>query len=184
MKNCLEQHALNEFIAAGWMDKSGAYLPDEDDGGNMQEMICKDILEILNTLVRQDNSGFSITYLMCRLEKLVKFEPLSPLKGTDDEWIKIYSVDDEYGNGENLWQNKRCNRVFKNDSHAWDIEGKTFVDENGVYWQNDKSQVDITFPYTPTTEIIKVNSVDDVYADDEERHEYNSNMKRINKEEK
>lgn len=153
MISAFEQHALNEFKAAGWMDEFGVYLADED-GKEMQEEICKNALQILNILAEQGHSGFSIGYLMNMLKKLVRFEPLTPLKGTDNEWFKLSG---EGPNDEqNCWQNKRCSRVFKDNTHAWDIDGKVFRYPNGTCYTSGESKVEITFPYTPKTEYIDV----------------------------
>lgn len=81
------------------------------------------------------------------LEKLIAHEPLTPLTGKRNECVKI-SVD--------LWQNKRCGRVFKDKDHAWDIDGKVFIRPDGVSYTSRKSRVTVTFPYTPTTKYVKV----------------------------
>jgi len=63
------------------------------------------------------------------------------------------------GRGDKLYQNKRCGRVFKDESGAYDIDGKVFyewyTDENGEkfksHYTSRDSRVPVTFPYRPTT---------------------------------
>ena len=52
----LESHALAEFKAAGWMDNNGKYYDE------MQESICKNLLELLSMFSAQGHSGFSANY--------------------------------------------------------------------------------------------------------------------------
>jgi hypothetical protein len=74
----------------------------------------------------------------------MRFEPLTPLTGEDNEWNQIK---------DNLYQNRRSPRVFKEDGQAYDIDGIVFRDPDGCYVTNKDSRVNITFPYTPVTEI-------------------------------
>jgi hypothetical protein len=49
--------------------------------------------------------------------------------------------------------------VFKNgidNSCAYDIDGKIFIEPDGCAFTNRKSHVRITFPYTPKTKYIDV----------------------------
>ena len=154
----LESHALAEFRAAGWMDENGKYSDD------IQESICKDMLELLSVFSSQGHSGFSANYLMNCFEKLARFEPIVPLTGEDWEWNDT----GDYGYGDRIYQNKRCSRVFKQedrfDGQAYDVGGKVFIehgyDDNGeettYSYTNGDSAVPITFPYTPKTEYIDV----------------------------
>ena len=154
----LESHALAEFRAAGWMDENGKYSDD------IQESICKDMLELLSVFSSQGHSGFSASYLLNCFEKLARFEPIVPLTGEDWEWSDVSHM----SGGEKAYQNKRCSRVFKQedrfDGQAYDIQGKVFIehgyDDNGeettYSYTNGDSAVPITFPYTPKTEYIDV----------------------------
>ena len=73
----LESHALSEFRAAGWMNENGKYSDD------MQESICKNMLELLSVFSGQGHSGFSASYLLECFEKLARYEPIVPLTGED-----------------------------------------------------------------------------------------------------
>ena len=75
----------------------------EHDEDGMQDMMDNNIIEILERFEEQGHSGFSAGYLIACLERLLRFLPLTPLTGEEDEWNEI---------GEGKYQNKRC-RVVK-----------------------------------------------------------------------
>ena len=136
-------HAERELDIIGMKD-------DEDMNGMMR----KHILHMIDEFALEGHSGFSASYAIQCLEKLLRFEPLSPLMGTDDEWINVAEH-----NGSPMWQNNRCSRIFKDESGAYDIDGKVFWDwhtgeDGGKYkshFTSRDSRVYITFPYVPTT---------------------------------
>jgi len=125
-----------------------------EDGDEYNAMGRNAILELVEKFAEQGHSGFSASYVTNCLEKLLRWEPLSPLTGEDSEWT-LLEYDDE-----TRYQNKRCSRVFKDfDGRAYDIEGKVFWDwytnEDGEksksYFACKESRVYIDFPYVPTT---------------------------------
>lgn len=121
---------------------------EDKEDKEMQEMISKDMLQVVEIFSQQGHSGFSANYAINLINKLLRFEPISPLTGVDNEWIKLdYNDDTKY-------QNKRCSRVFKDaDGKAYDIEGKIFSDDGGKSWYTSKdSRVYIKFPYIPKSE--------------------------------
>ena len=149
----LHNHALAEFRSAGWLDDNG--YTDE-----MQGMICEHVLELLKVFADEGHSGSTAPYTVNLFKKLAMFEPIAPLTGKDDEWIKHdYGVEPSY-------QNKRRSSVFKDaNGEAYDIDGKVFwewckrpldEDEEGYpgekifksYYTCRESRVPVTFPYT------------------------------------
>lgn len=72
------------------------------DGDEMQDTINKNIIDIVELFASQGHSGFTAGYAMSILERLLRFKPLTPLTGEDDEWI---DVSDEMGR--RCFQNKR-----------------------------------------------------------------------------
>lgn len=123
---------------------------EDEDGKEMQKMINQDILEIVEVFSNQGHSGFSASYAIGTIKKLLSYEPITPLTGNDEEWNKLdYNDDVKY-------QNKRCSRIFKDaKGQAYDSEGKIFSDDGGKSWYQSKdSRVYIEFPYTPHTEKI------------------------------
>lgn len=133
----LREHAEVELKAAGFDSKDSIY----------EGMLYDSVLEIVDTVADQGHSGMSASILISILEKILRYEPLVPLSGEDDEWNE---VDD------GLYQNKRCSRVFKDEDGAYDIEGKVFIEPNGSAYTSFESRVPVVFPYTPKTEYISV----------------------------
>lgn len=149
----LEFHARNEFRAAGWVDENGKFKDE------MQEMICNHVLKLLEVFSEEGHSGSSAPYAINLFSTLAKFEPLVPLTGEDWEWHDV----SEYSSRDNgpVYQNKRCSRVFKDNTGAYDIYGIVFWEwytdpETGEksksYFTGRGSHVYVTFPYTPKIE--------------------------------
>lgn len=115
-------------------------IPKDSDG--MQEHINADILSIIKTFSEQGHSGFSANYALNVLERLLRFKPISPLTGEDDEWVDT---------GHGIKRNKRCSSVFKNaDGTAHDIDGIAVSDNGGITWfSSGRFRKEITFPYLP-----------------------------------
>ena len=125
------------------LEMAGLFDSDSDYGGD----IGKTVMELIEVFDKQGHSGMSASLCVSILYKLLLYTPLTPLTGEDNEWLEI-----EKG----LWQNKRCPSVFKDDKHkrAYDINGKVFVDKDGISYTSRESIVYITFPYYPKTEYI------------------------------
>ena len=122
-------------------------IGDSDD--EMQSAMNKHILHMVQVFADERHSGFSAGYAISILKRLLAYKPLTPLTGEDDEWNEV---------SDNLYQNKRFSRVFKDgkDGEAYDIEGKIFwewnVREDGspykCYYGSGDSRMPVTFPYT------------------------------------
>ena len=147
--NVFEKFAREEFRAAGWMDENGN-IDDE-----MQALICAGVLDLLNVFEKQGHSGSSAPYMINLFTKLANFKPIAPITGEDWEWSDV-GRDGDIGGV--LYQNKRCSSVFKNDTGAWDIDGKVFWEwqmgyESGKpyksYYTNRGCHIPVTFPYNP-----------------------------------
>jgi hypothetical protein len=121
----------------------------EDDSEISNRAMREHILKMVEVFSDEGHSGFSANYAAAILQKLLKFEPLSPLTGEDSEWNLISEK-------EKLYQNKRCSYVFRENGKAYDINGKVFIDKNGSSFVSRDSRVDVAFPYTPKTEYVKV----------------------------
>lgn len=121
------------------------------DGDEMQEAMNTHIVRVGKLFSLEGHSGFSGAYAIAALEKLLRFEPLRPLTGEEDEWVWL-----DYGD-EMKAQNKRCGHVFmRADGTAYDSEGRIFREPDGYCFTSKGSAVDITFPYTPTREYVDV----------------------------
>ena len=125
-----------------------ARIPNEEDG-IMKDLMKKDILEIVKIFGEQGHSGFSAGYALSVLERLLRFKPLTPLTGEEDEW-----EDTGYG----TWQNKRCSSVFKHsDGTCHDIDGIIVSDNGGITWfGSSRFRKEVTFPYAVPTHPEKV----------------------------
>ena len=135
--------AINELsLIYGPLDK----VEDEQN-----KWMVNHILGMIQEFCKEGHSGFSASYAIEVLNKLLKFQPLTPLTGSDNEWSEVES---------GMWQNVRCPTIFKNsDGKAYNIDGKVFMDENGCSYTNINSRVYIDFPYTPKTIYVKVKSL-------------------------
>lgn len=125
---------------------------EDEEARDMQKHMNNDIIQIIQVFAEQGHSGFSASYAINLLQKLLRYEPITPLTGADDEWNKLdYEKDIKY-------QNKRCSRVFKDgDGKAYDSQGKIFSDDGGKSWYVcGDSRVYIKFPYVPKTEKVIV----------------------------
>lgn len=118
-----------------------------DEPCEMQDAIDCNILDMVRIFSEEGHSGFSASYTVNLLEKLLRFEPITPLTGEDNEWCDL-----DYG-PEMAAQNKRCSHVFKRaDGTAYDSEGRIFRYPDGSCVTRHGSIVDIVFPYTPKRE--------------------------------
>lgn len=139
----LEEHALGEFRAAGWIDGNGEYSDE------MQQLLCEGVLRLLKTFSDEGHSGSSAPYAINLFKKLAKFDPIVPLTGEEWEWEEV---------SEGEFQNKRFSAVFKKNDQAYWIEGKIFWEwhkgNDGKtfksYFTSKDSFVDITFPFRKT----------------------------------
>lgn len=124
-----------------------ARIPCDEDG--MQEHMNSNILEMVRLFSEQGHSGFSAGYALSVLERLLRFKPISPLTGEDDEWREVC-----HGS----WQNKRCSSVFKDkDGKAHDIDAIIVSDNGGITWfSSGRFRKEVTFPYYPPTHPEKV----------------------------
>ena len=111
----------------------------DEDG--MQAWMNKQIIEIVETFAKQDHSGFSASYALEILKRVLAYKPITPLTGEDDEW----------GTGASEDQNRRCPSVFrKPDGKAYDIDAVIVSDNGGITWYtSNRFRKEITFPYYP-----------------------------------
>lgn len=118
------------------------------DAVQVQKEINSNIMEIVKLFAQQKYSGFSAGYVLNIIERLLKYKPLTPLTGEDDEWEEV-SISDT----QKVLQNKRCPQVFKeiNETNGvvYDSEGKMFSSDNGhTWWHTSESRVNVTLPYS------------------------------------
>jgi len=103
----LINHARRELEMAGLLDDDSEY-----DG-----MLGKAVLEIVTVFARQGHSGASAALVTGIVERLLRYDVLTPLTYEPDEWIDQGEI-----SGYPIWQNRRKPSVFSKDY------GKTHYD--------------------------------------------------------
>lgn len=99
----LVSHAERELRLAGLYDK------DSDYGGELAPAI----MEVVKKFAEFGHSGFSASLSISILEKLLRFQTLTPLTSNGDEWMEV---------ADKVWQSNRCPSSFSVDG------GKTWYD--------------------------------------------------------
>lgn len=116
----------------------------EAERDEMQQFACDNVLELLRVFSEQGHSEFSGNYVLSVFNKLVRFKPLSPLTGEEDEW---FTPDKHDGRQ----QNKRCGSIFRengDNSTAYNSEANVFEDQDGFTFTTYLSAAPVKFPYT------------------------------------
>jgi hypothetical protein len=134
--------------------KAELALLNSGEGDEMQAEMNSHLIKMVEVFAEEGHSGFSAGYAVSVLQKLLRFEPLTPVTGDDGEWhdVSTYS-------GEPCWQNIRCSHVFKGaDGRAWDIDAVVYEYPDGVRFTRGGSRDYIEFPYMPTREVVKVDA--------------------------
>jgi len=146
----MELWALNELKML-----EGQETEEEKQDG-MQCLVTKEVMDIVKLFCKQGHSGFSASYVLNLLRRLLDRKPILPLTGEDDEWEEV----EEWNKTDNTQQNKRCSAVFRNNfdnSTAYYLYGKVFTDDGGKSWfTNHDSFVPVKFPYYVPLESEKV----------------------------
>ena len=135
-----QEHLNREWKAMGW--------PTEGEDSS-QVWIYQHLQRLLSVFGDEGHSGSSAPYAVGLFRKLALFEPLGPLTGEDWEWVEVR---------DGVFQNIRCSRVFKENGQAYDVEGKVFEEPDGARYTSRDSRINVTFPYTPKTEVVKVSA--------------------------
>lgn len=140
------EHAIREFEHVGWT-KDGEFL----DG--MQEMMCNQVLELLDLHASHGHSGSSAPYALSLFTSLAKFEPIGGINCTDDEWVEV---------GENRYQNSRLGGVFKKgkDGKPYYLDAIIWKEENGSCFTGHVEELSsgqkIRLPFRPKSFYIDV----------------------------
>lgn len=124
-----------------------------DQGDEMQAAMNQGLRELVLVFCTQGHSGFSASYAISVLEKLLRFQPLRPLTGDADEWGRTFDG--------RCQQNKRASHVFRCDperfdGQAYDIRAIVFRENSGACFTGRGSSQPIIFPYTPHTVYVDV----------------------------
>lgn len=104
-ESILVSYARDELTRAGLFDA------DSDYGG----MLAEGVMKLVEAFASEGHSGMSASMTVAILEKLLRFEPLTPLTYEPGEWNHIA---DEMAGDPPLWQNRRKFDVFSHDHGA------------------------------------------------------------------
>ena len=149
--SCEEEVPAKKSSLIQWAEKeltifNAKALENESEKDHMQEMITKDILAMVTLFSEQHHSGYSASYALKLLSRLLEWKPLTPLTGEDSEWHDVSDL-----SGYTLDQNNRCSAVFRenhDNATAYYLDGKVFSNNGGkVWWTNADSAIPITFPF-------------------------------------
>lgn len=115
----LVKHAEAELKAAGFYDKT----TDE-----YHKMIAEAVLRMVRGFADEGHSGMSASITLQIFNKVVNFEPLSPVTNNPYEWNHV---------GERNWQSSRYSEAFSRDG------GQTYyiLSEKRKFWYDFVSNV-------------------------------------------
>lgn len=113
------KHAVRELNIAGFNNK----------GDTVDSWIYNQVIEAVAVFASHGNSGFSAGIESGLVNKLCKFEVISPLTFKDDEWDKIDT---------NCYQNNRCGHIFKNNGRIYNINAYTKEVIRSKYFGKDE----------------------------------------------
>jgi len=138
---------------------------DTPEGLEIQKLVTKQVLELIEVFANQGHSGFSADYVAGLFDQLVHWRPLTPLTGDDDEWNDVSRYHTE---GRPIYQNKRCSRVFKEaDGRVYDVEYWYMKSPDGSTYTNMHCFQDIVFPYMPQKpKLLEIIDPDDVESNE------------------
>ena len=134
-------------------------------GGEIYKSALRSYKPMMKSLSKDGHSGMSFSFTKEAIIRLLNELPLTPLKGTDDEWVECGIRNKD---GQRDFQNCRCSHVFKHLMpngmiRYTDIDRAVCVDEEsriphhlGISSQEVDSVFPITFPYMPPSKPYKV----------------------------
>lgn len=141
------RHKDGNLVGHAKRELKGSY----ESGSEMDAQMAVHLINMVRLFSAEGHSGFSASYAASALNELLRFKPLGPITGNDDEWVEVGRQ-----NGKPLYQNNRCSGVFKVGDRAYDVNGIVFREPNGSCYSNRSSRVPVTFPYTPKTITVDV----------------------------
>ena len=108
----------------------------DEDGRKIQKVINEDILALVKVFAGQGHSGTSAGYAIEIAQKLMRYQPLTPLTGADDEWSDVRELSGPEGPYQ---QNLRRSSVFRDKRpdgtwRVYDIDGIKFTSDWGLSW--------------------------------------------------
>lgn len=99
-----------------------SYAERELELANCEEPERTAILKMVETFADVSDSAGQAGAIISILEKLLRFQPLTPLTSDPSDWNQVAGPTNEFPNAEELWQSRRCPTTFSRDG------GKTWYD--------------------------------------------------------
>lgn len=140
----LSKHAQTELEMAGLFSDKGDFY-----GG----MTGKAVMELIDVFEKQGHSGMSAPMVVSIFKDLANFNPINPIKCTDEEWGEV---------SEGTFQNKRLSAVFKEgkDGKPYYLDAIVWQYEDGGAFtgtvEGISSRQFIKLPFLPKTFYVKV----------------------------
>lgn len=138
-KNLVNKKALQYIIAHSNICKRGdyelrlvGYKPGIKDCPN--SWMYEQVMEALAVFSNHGNSGFSVPFEISLVQRLCKFEPISPLTLKDDEFNFTYKDN----KGRDNYQNKRKSSIFK----KVDKDGNAVIEDIDAFCKRIKLHKD------------------------------------------
>lgn len=92
------------------LERAGMFDSDSDYNGALGPAVLK----IVEEFSKEGHSGASAGIAIRLLTRLLRFKPITPITGADEEWMEV---------GTGMYQNMRNSSVFKQDGYgAYDID--------------------------------------------------------------
>lgn len=110
--------------------------------------IYKSALAAYKAMLKGEHSGMSWSITKHVLNRLIDGKPLSPLRGTDDEWTECGIINNQWD-----FQNVRCSKVFKNvDRKTGEVR---YTDNDYVVCIDIDRKEDVHYFYLGAKEVYK-----------------------------
>lgn len=140
-----------------WVKEQLDDLNEDDDP--MQSMMNRHLLRMCYIFAEEGHSGFSASYAINALYRLLNWKPLRALTEDDSEWVDI----DDSGETQ---QNKYCSSCFRDrqEDGSWkykDNDKYVFTEDDGENWFGTNPlryglSKEIEIPYYPPIKPSKV----------------------------
>lgn len=98
------------------------YAQRELELANCEEPERTAIVEMVQIFEDVSDSGGQAAAVISIIEKLLRFQPLTPLTSDPSDWMQVAGPTDDYPNAEEVWQSRRRPSTFSRDG------GKTWYD--------------------------------------------------------
>lgn len=120
----------------------------------MNKAMHDHVMHMVEEFSKEGHSGFSASYALGILTKLLDWKPLTPITDEPDEWNDVSTDSDHI-----MYQHKRMSSVFKDgeNGRAYDIDAVIFRrGKNGTTFTKGGYRHYIKFPYTQKRKVVTI----------------------------